>query len=170
MIMQFEDITTKLQQSAQRIREANRNAPIPCKFAVGDRVYFGDEHWLTQVIGIRFYAIADGSLSPGFWRIRVKYLDESAAFQARTADESQFIKTSFDDKFKHAHQTAIRSGIYQLICRSDWKLWFVDPKGTLWTTPVAGYADATEFYKTHIWGDTEYLKMQDAIAHQLTQH
>jgi len=50
------------------------------------------------------------------------------------------------------------------------KLWFVNPKGTLWTTPVAGYVDSTEFYKAHTWGDAEYLEMQDAIAHQLTEH
>lgn len=57
---------------------------------------------------------------------------------------------------------------YQFICRSDWKLWFVSPKGELMTTPVASKLDAREFYKTHT-EDEEYMEMEHAIAYQLTQ-
>lgn len=171
MTMYFEDIATKLEQASQRIREANRNAPIPCKFAVGDRVYMDNGTQFTQVVAIQFYPSGETlglRRTRSFWRVTVKYIDRDDN-QYRNANESHFTLIPFDDEVTRAKRIALETNSFQLICRGDWKIWFVTPAGELMTVPVAGYADASDFWRTHVWGDERYLNLEHAIAQQLTQ-
>ncbi|HEY9598462.1 MAG TPA: hypothetical protein V6D33_12410 [Cyanophyceae cyanobacterium] len=170
--MLFENITEQLQQAAVQTRETNRNAPVDCKFQVGDRVYFSDEKVVAHVIGIRFYPVEQRTTQsryPGFWRVsvRISHPDNNGS-HTKTADESLFTLVPFEDEVKLATAKAIATKTYQFVCRGDWKLWFVTPKGELMTTPVAGKPDASEFYKVHIWGDERWLELESAIASQLT--